>query len=304
MTRPILFRFGSAAVWKRGVVSFALLSAVALAFTAPAIAGEDAQTLDSVSTATNPDACSSACLGISSSVTGETEATDGSGVLATDPSTLPEEPAQQPPTDEGTSSTDPDTAGGEPQAPPTEPAAPPTEPEAPPTEPQPQPGDVVPPTETTEPPPPPETTQPDGSGETSDAAAGVRLPNLGDPQNFFGAATAVGNLPLSFTGSSLMPSTADATGAGSGSDRPGRTRSSGPSPGSPNAPFSPMAPSAPSPGTSVPGGGSGGGSFFSGFAVLVAAMSVGAVARLSRRQIPSVAVWCPVAFVSPLERPG
>jgi hypothetical protein len=81
-------------------------------------------------------------------------------------------------------------------------------------------------------------------------------------------------------------------------------RSSGWTPESPRVPFPPSGPSAPAPGVAASAGAPGGGTFFMGFAVLVAAMSVGVSVRLSRRQLPSVAVWRPVAFVSPSERPG
>jgi hypothetical protein len=82
-----------------------------------------------------------------------------------------------------------------------------------------------------------------------------------------------------------------------------RTGSPDGTPYTPDAPRIPTGPSAPSP-APLSGGGSGTSVFFTGFAALVAALSFGAARRQSRRLIPAVAVWRPVALVSPLERPG
>jgi hypothetical protein len=73
-------------------------------------------------------------------------------------------------------------------------------------------------------------------------------------------------------------------------------------------PLSPIGPSSPSPApggaTAVSPGGSGGGFTQIFLAALVAALTVGAAHRFTRRLIPLVAVWRPAAPVSPLERPG
>jgi hypothetical protein len=119
----------------------------------------------------------------------------------------------------------------------------------------------------------------------------------------------VGSIPINPLVLALQrPSAAQSSGRSSATPpaapSSGGRSSSGWTPESPRLPFPPSGPSAPAPGVAASAGAPGAGTFFLGFAVLVAAMSVGVSVRLSRRQLPSVAVWRPVAFVSPTERPG
>jgi hypothetical protein len=96
----------------------------------------------------------------------------------------------------------------------------------------------------------------------------------------------------------LMNETADHSGPVTASEH------SRGAPGEPRFPSGPTGPSSPG---SMPSGGGGapaGGFFFSGFAALVAAVCFGLASRTSRRLIPSVAEWQPVAVVSLPERPG
>lgn len=112
-------------------------------------------------------------------------------------------------------------------------------------------------------------------------------------------------LPASTLGAAgtALPARPPGESNGSRGATPSRTGHADGIPGTPGAPPIPTGPSAPSP-AGLSGGPSGTAFFFSGFAALVAALSFGAARRQSRRLIPAVAVWRPVAFVSPLERPG
>jgi hypothetical protein len=115
--------------------------------------------------------------------------------------------------------------------------------------------------------------------------------------------------PFALSASTVLGGAATALPArppGESNGSRGTTRSrTGHADGTPDTPGAPPVPgpSAPSP-AGLSGGGSGTAFFFSGFAALVAALSFGAARRQSRRLIPAVAVWRPVALVSPLERPG
>jgi hypothetical protein len=214
--------------------------------------------------------------------------------------------------------------GSETEAPAPEPAPSPPVVEAPPppdgsvAEPPPPPPPVAPPppltlpppVAVTEPSPTPVATSPDGStaGTTGADVSPPPPPGTGESiVKTVPAALVVVDAPeeLASGGNVLATAGGDADSAGSA----GRSGPSGerhlPTPGSPKPPPLPREPSAPSPGGGgSSGGSSGNGLLFSGFAALVAVLGFGAPRRLSRRLIPSVAVWQPVALVSPLERPG
>jgi hypothetical protein len=308
-------------------------SLLALAIAANAKADDQVVASDSTST----EACVETCLDTASAGS-EGDAPAASGLTADngetlDPATtdeggaVPSGPDEVGPADDSPVTTDP-SGDSEPPPPVTEtlPEAPPPV-EAPPVE-APPPVEVPPPvdiTPATDVPAPAEVSPPAEVLPPTETTASVTPSDVVPQELAVGSTTldpqaapprpsivvidgpVVGSIPINPLVLALQrPSAAQSSGRSSATPAPssGGRSSSGWTPESPRLPFPPSGPSAPAPGVAASAGAPGAGTFFLGFAVLVAAMSVGVSVRLSRRQLPSVAVWRPVAFVSPTERPG
>jgi hypothetical protein len=194
------------------------------------------------------------------------------------------------------------TSGSTADPPPTDTVPPPTDTVPPPTDTVPPPTDTVPPPTDTVPPPTDSGLEPglpitqphDGVPGPSPDGSPVVPPPVSDAL-----------VAIVFGSPDSAPPVNDPSGRSSGvtsgvTTAPGHSRGA---PGKPSLPSDSPGPSAPS-APAGSGGAPGGGFFFSGFAALVAAVCFGLAGRSSRRLIPSVVAWQPVAFVSLPERPG